>query len=150
MATCQGVCHIYVYVASKMIIGYFQDTIYTTEQIVISAPVTIPYMHLLAMFTITCITPVAPHLPLHWRHNGLDGVSNHQPRYCLLNRLFRRRSKKISKLRIAGLCAGNSPVTGVFSAQIVSNVENVPIWWRHHALSIFHYVKRFLMYYVYW
>ena len=46
---------------------------------------------------------------LRWRHNDHDGVSNHQPRGCLLNRLFRRRSKKTSKLRVTGLCAGNSP-----------------------------------------
>ena len=46
---------------------------------------------------------------LHWRHNGHDGVSNHQPHGCLLNRLFRRRSKKTSKLRVTGLCAWNSP-----------------------------------------
>ena len=31
---------------------------------------------------------------LQWRHNGHDSVSNHQPHDCLLNRLFRRRSKK--------------------------------------------------------
>ena len=54
---------------------------------------------------------------LQWRHNGRDGVSNHQPRHCLLNRLFRRRSKKTSKFRIAGLCAGKSPVTGEFPAK---------------------------------
>ena len=46
---------------------------------------------------------------LLWRHNGRDCVSNHQPHDCLLKRLFRRRSKKTSKLRITGLCAGNSP-----------------------------------------
>ena len=46
---------------------------------------------------------------LRWRHNDHDGVSNHQPRGCLLNRLFRRRSKKTSKLRVTGLCVGNSP-----------------------------------------
>ena len=46
---------------------------------------------------------------LHWRHNDHGGVSNHQPHGCLLNRLFRRRSKKTSKLRVTGLCAGNSP-----------------------------------------
>ena len=34
------------------------------------------------------------HRTLQWRHNGCDGVSNHQPHHCLLNRLFRRRSKK--------------------------------------------------------
>ena len=47
--------------------------------------------------------------PLHWRHNDPDGVLNHQPHGCLLNRLFRRRSKKTSKLRVTGLCVGNSP-----------------------------------------
>ena len=47
--------------------------------------------------------------PLHWRHNDHDSVSNHQPHGCLLNRLFRRRSKKTSKLRVTGLCVGNSP-----------------------------------------
>ena len=46
---------------------------------------------------------------LQWRHNGRDSVSNHQPYDCLLNRLFRRRSKKTSKLRVTGLCARNSP-----------------------------------------
>ena len=51
---------------------------------------------------------------LRWRHNGRDSVSNHQPDDCLLNRLFRRRSKKTSKLRVTGLCVGNSPGTGEF------------------------------------
>ena len=46
---------------------------------------------------------------LQWRHNDHDDVSNHQPHGCLLNRLFRRRSKKTSKLRVTGLCVGNSP-----------------------------------------
>ena len=49
---------------------------------------------------------------LQWHHNGRDSVSNHQPRDCLLNRLFGRRSKKTSKLCVAGLCVGNSRVTG--------------------------------------
>ena len=46
---------------------------------------------------------------LWWRRNGRDSVSNHQPHDCLLNRLFRRRWKKTSKLRVTGLFAGNSP-----------------------------------------
>ena len=41
--------------------------------------------------------------------------------------------KKTSKLRVTGLCAGNSPGTGEFPAQMASNAENVCIWWRHHA-----------------
>ena len=73
-------------------------------------------------------------MPLRWRHNGLDSVSNHQPPGCLLNRLFKRKSKKTSKLRVTGLCAGNSPGTGEFSAQMASYAENVSIWWRHHAI----------------
>ena len=68
-----------------------------------------------------------------WRHNGPDSVSNHQPHDRLLKRLFRRRSKKTSKLRVTGLCAGNSPGTGEFPAQMASNAENVSIWWRHHV-----------------
>ena len=73
--------------------------------------------------------------PLRWRHNGRDRVSNHQPHDCLLNRLFRCRSKKTPKLRVTGLCAGNSPGTGEFPAQMASNAENVPISWRHHPMS---------------
>ena len=69
---------------------------------------------------------------LQWRHNEQDSVSNHQPHDCLLNRLFGCRSKKTSKLRVTGLCAGNSPGTGEFPAQRASNAENVSIWWRHH------------------
>ena len=74
-----------------------------------------------------------PYFSLQWRHNGRDGVSNHQPHHCLLNRLFRPRSKKTSKLRVTGLCAGNSPVAGEFPAQMASNTENVSTWWRDHV-----------------
>ena len=48
-------------------------------------------------------------ISLQWGHNERDGVSNHEPHDCLLNRLFGRRSKETSKLRVTGLCAGNSP-----------------------------------------
>ena len=70
---------------------------------------------------------------LQWRHNGPHGVPNHQPRHCLPNRLFGRRSKKTSKLRATGLCAGNSALTGEFPAQMASNAENDYIWSRHHV-----------------
>ena len=53
----------------------------------------------------------------------------------LLNRVFRRRSKKTSKLRVTGLCEGNSPVTGEFPAQRASNAESVSIWWHLHAVA---------------
>ena len=37
-------------------------------------------------------------------NNEHDGTSNHQPHDCLLNRLFRRWSKKTSKLHVTGPC----------------------------------------------
>ena len=71
-----------------------------------------------------------------WRHNERDSVLNYQPHDCFPNRLFRRRSKKTSKLCVTGLCAGNSPVIGEFPAQRASNAENVTIWRRHHDPSL--------------
>ena len=40
--------------------------------------------------------------------------------------LFTRRSKKASKLRVTGLCVGNSPVTGEFPAHRASNAKMFP------------------------
>ena len=70
---------------------------------------------LLNLFEWICI------FALLWRHNGRDSASNHQPHDRLLKRLFKRRSKKTPKLRVIGLCEGNSPVTGEFPAQMASN-----------------------------
>ena len=49
------------------------------------------------------------HDTLQWRHNERDGISHHRRLDCLLNRLFRHRSKKTSKLCITGLCEGFIP-----------------------------------------
>ena len=73
-------------------------------------------------------------ISFRWRHNEHNGISNHQSHDCLLKRLFRRRSKETLKLRVTGLCVGNSPGTGEFPAQRASNAENVSIWWRHYVL----------------
>ena len=81
---------------------------------------------------------------LQWHQSGRDGISNHQSHHCLFNCLFRRRSKKTSKLRVTGLCAGNSTVTGEFPAQMASNVENFSIWWRHHGFDKWWYFTVFL------
>ena len=72
---------------------------------------------------------------LQWRHNGRDGVSNHQPHDCLLSRIFRRGSKKTSKPRVTGLCVGNLSVDGEFPAQMASNAVNVmtsSYKWKYH------------------
>ena len=73
-------------------------------------------------------------ISLQWRHSGLNSVSKHQPHHYLPSRLLGRRTKKTSKLRVTGLCAGNSPVPGEFPAQMASYAENVSIWWRDHVL----------------
>ena len=62
-----------------------------------------------------------------WRHNGRDGVSNQRKS---------KKSKKTPKLRVTDLCAGNSPGTGEFPAQMASDAENVSIWWRHHVCLV--------------
>ena len=63
---------------------------------------------------------------LEWCHNVQDCVSNQQPHDCLLDRLFWCISTKISKLRLTGLCVGNSPVNGEFPAQRAINADMFP------------------------
>ena len=58
--------------------------------------------------------PYHPH-PLRWRHNGHDGVSNHQPHHCSLNRLLgadqRKHQSSASLAFVRGIHRGpvNSP-----------------------------------------
>ena len=73
-----------------------------------------------------------PDITLQWRQNEHHGVSNHRLLDCLVKRLFRRRSKKTSKICVTGLWEGNPPVTGGFPSRKASRTENVSIWWRHH------------------
>ena len=86
------------------------------------------------LYYLACLLP---ELPLQWRQNGHDGLSNHQPHHCLLSPFIQAWSKKISKLCVTGLCA----VTGEFPAQVASNAENVSIWWRHHVNCILLHVS---------
>ena len=73
---------------------------------------------------------------LQWRQNGRDGASNHRRLDCLLNCLFRRRSKKTSKLRVTGLCDGNPSVNGGgFSSQRAGAANFFSNWWRHHEIK---------------
>ena len=75
-------------------------------------------------------------ITLLWCHNEREGVSNHRRLNYLLNRLFRRGSKKTSKLRVTGLYEGNPSVTGGFPSEKASNAERISIWWRHHDLCL--------------
>ena len=65
---------------------------------------------------------------LHYNDTIMGAMA---PHHCLLNRLFWRRSKTTSMLRVIGLCAGNSPVTDEFPAHMASNTGKVSIWWPH-------------------
>ena len=84
---------------------------------------------------------------LRWRHNDHAGVSNHQPHGCLLNRLFRRKSKKTSKLRVTGLLCGkftgdrwisrtNGQLRGkCFHLMTSSCATLLPVLWEDTCLS---------------
>ena len=105
--------------------------------------------------TIVTLTFFSDWNTLRWRHNELDGVADHQPHDCLLSRLFGRRSKETPKLRVTGLCAGNSPGTGEFPAQrpvtrkmfpfddvimiFVAVIAKLVIW-LVCSTSVFHYI----------
>ena len=73
-----------------------------------SLPITVGFSYNTTHYhTKMLATAKVKHRPsLQWRHNERNGVSNRQPHDCLLNRLFRRRSKKTSKQPVIGLCAG--------------------------------------------
>ena len=80
-----------------------------------------------------CIKWLRDDIALPWRHNDCHGIWNHQNLDCLLSRLFKRTSKKTSKLFVTGLCERNPPVAGGFPSQRASNAENalcitVPLW----------------------
>ena len=73
---------------------------------------------------------------INWRLNEPDVFSSHWHFDLLPNRLIGHRPKKISKLRVNGLCEGNSPVTGCMTssqenlicltdAQAISNNKSV-------------------------
>ena len=65
-------------------------------------------------------------LSLDWRHNERVGVSNYRCPDCLLNRLFRHRSKQTSNFCFTGLCEEKPPVTGGFPSERTSNAEMFP------------------------
>ena len=82
---------------------------------------------------------------LQWHHNERDCISNHQPHDCLLRRI----STKTSKLRVTGLCAGNSPVNSPHKGTVtrkmfplddaITNPVPPRQWWqsRHRDNSWF-------------
>ena len=79
-------------------------------------------------------TPNHVSTTLHYNDVTVSTIASQSP----ASRLFiwpfiRAQIKKISKLRVTGPWAENSPVTGEFPAQKASNAENLFIWWSHHV-----------------
>ena len=91
---------------------------------------------------------------LHYSYNERDCVSNHWRIDCLLNSLLRHRPKrKTSKLRFAGLCEGNPPVTGGLSSQRPSRYFPktfcIHMWYvQCHPLALFldHCILKWFLY----
>ena len=91
--------------------------------------------HLSVLFVLFVFQFIMLPLFLHYGDVIMGAIATHQPHGCSLKRLFRRRSRKTSKLRVTGFCVGNSPVPGGFPAQMASKAENVSILWRHHVMQ---------------
>ena len=77
-----------------------------------------------------CIITTTNGLALQWRHTRRHGVSNSGLSIVYANVCSGAHKKKTLKLRVTGLCEGNSPVTSEFPSQRASNAENVSISWR--------------------
>ena len=75
------------------------------EMVKILASKTFPQIRLLKLNKEVTRNVVANNWqPLRWRHDERHVVSNHRHRDCLLNRLFRRTSKKTHKRIVRGKC----------------------------------------------
>ena len=75
---------------------------------------------------------------LQWRQNERHRVSNHQHLDHLLRRLFRRTSKKTSKIYATGLCEWNPLVMSGFPNKgpvtrkmFPFDHHGYPKWWHH-------------------
>ena len=83
---------------------------------------------------------------LQWHHNEPSGISNYQPHNCLLNRLFRGRSKKhqssaslafvwgIHRWSVNSLHKGPVMLKMFPFDDVIMNAANIFIWWCHHVL----------------
>ena len=79
------------------------------------------------------------HDPLQWRHNGLYGVSNHQPHHCLLSRLFGRRSASLAFVRHRSSWTYRIArkkkciCKRYFSSTMIWTPVTSVSWWRHQV-----------------
>ena len=66
---------------------------------------------------------------LHYNDVIMSGMAVHFTGVSVVYSILCSCPDQTSKLRISGLCEGNSPVTG----ERPSKVKNISIGWRHHA-----------------
>ena len=106
------------------------------------------------VFVRSLLAAWASSLTLQWRHNGRHGVSNHQPHEYLLNRLFRRRSRKyqssvsLTFVREIYRWPVSYPHTGPVTQKLspfddvimMCKVRPFELSDNHHVAMIFHYV----------
>ena len=73
------------------------------------------------------------------RNNERDGVSNHRRLDGLLDCLFRHRSNKIAKLRVTGLCEGNSAVNSPHKEPVTRKMfpfdDVIMLWTLQHGYT---------------
>ena len=75
-----------------------------------------------------------PSLSLEWRLNERTGISNHRRLDCLLNRLFRRISKKATKLCVTGRCDHRWPVDSPHKGSVTRKMfpfDDIIMWCVH-------------------
>ena len=86
------------------------------------------------------LSEMVPYIsPLQWRYNGHDGVSNHQPYHCLLNRLFSADQRNIKAPRYWPFVRGihrrpvNSPHKWPVTRKMFSFDDVIMSLHGHHA-----------------
>ena len=75
---------------------------------------------------------------LQWRHNERDGVSNHRHLDCLFNCVFRRRSKKTSKLPGKCFHLMTSSRSGSWDVKQTFKHRAIICWRKSHRLCTFY------------
>ena len=94
------------------------------------------YMYIIHKHYITYTVTTGKSVNFIYHYNDVKMSAKASPITSLtivFSTVYLHKSKKASKLRVTGLCAGNSPEAGEFSAKMASNAESVSIWWRHHV-----------------
>ena len=75
------------------------------------------------------------HFCIHYNDVIMSAMTSQITSISIVYSFIQAQIKQNIKLRVIGLCVGNSPVTNEVPAQRSSNAENGSIWWRRHRIS---------------